>query len=85
MAAEIGKYAGKGIEGAAKGAFANSLFEPLAKGLGLITGHKSVREYRRYAGEDARGDRADAAMAKVMANRSEMLARRADQGIENAV
>lgn len=38
-----------------------------------ITGHKSVREYRRYAGEDARGDRADAAMAKVMSNRSRKL------------
>lgn len=39
-----------------------------------ITGHKTVKEYRRYAGEDSRGDRADAAMAKVMANRTKMLA-----------
>ncbi len=39
-----------------------------------ITGHKSVREYRRYAGEDARGDRADAAMKKVMANQASRLA-----------
>jgi len=39
-----------------------------------ITGHKTVREYRRYAGEDARGDRADSAMSKVMANRAVGLA-----------
>lgn len=40
-----------------------------------ITGHKSVKEYLRYAGDDATGGRADAAMAKVMANRDERLAR----------
>lgn len=34
-----------------------------------ITGHKTVREYRRYAGDDGNADRADAAMDKVMANR----------------
>lgn len=48
-----------------------------------ITGHKSVKEYRRYAGEDARGDRADVAMAKVMANRATRLAKQATQDIEN--
>ena len=49
-----------------------------------ITGHKSVREYRRYAGEDARGDRADAAMGKVMANRAAKLARGKEQAVERA-
>lgn len=49
-----------------------------------ITGHKSVREYRRYAGEDPRGDRADAAMVKVMANRSRKLATKKGQSLENA-
>lgn len=29
-----------------------------------ITGHKSVKEYRRYAGDDSHGARADAAMQK---------------------
>jgi integrase len=33
-----------------------------------ITGHKTLREYLRYAGDGTRGDRADAAMAKVLAN-----------------
>lgn len=47
-----------------------------------ITGHRSVKEYRRYAGEDARGDRADAAMTKVMANRSAKLATQQEDGIE---
>jgi integrase len=47
-----------------------------------ITGHKSVREYRRYAGEDARGDRADAAMAKVMSNRSRKLDTAGKQDVE---
>lgn len=50
-----------------------------------ITGHKSVREYHRYAGEDARGDRADAGMNKVMANRAAKLAREQEQAVENAV
>ncbi|WP_375381730.1 tyrosine-type recombinase/integrase [uncultured Sphingomonas sp.] len=49
-----------------------------------ITGHKSVREYRRYAGEDARGDRADAAMDKVMANRAAKLARDMEKAVESA-
>ncbi len=48
-----------------------------------ITGHKTVKEYRRYAGEDARSARADAAMDKVMANRSKTLANSQAQGIEN--
>ena len=39
-----------------------------------ITGHKSVREYHRYAGDDSRGDRADVAMSKVMANQAKRLA-----------
>jgi integrase len=50
-----------------------------------ITGHKSVREYRRYAGEDARGDRADAAMAKVMANQTKKLASKQGQTVEDAI
>lgn len=33
-----------------------------------ITGHKTVKEYRRYAGDASIGARADAAMTKVMAN-----------------
>lgn len=47
-----------------------------------ITGHKTVREYRRYAGEDARGDRADAAMDKVLANQRQRLATRSPQATE---
>ncbi|WP_267397135.1 MULTISPECIES: tyrosine-type recombinase/integrase [unclassified Sphingomonas] len=39
-----------------------------------ITGHKTVKEYRHYAGSDARPEVADAAMKKVMANRSDRLA-----------
>ena len=39
-----------------------------------ITGHKTVKEYRRYAGDSGRADLADAAMAKVMANRAKKLA-----------
>lgn len=46
-----------------------------------ITGHKSVREYRRYAGDDSRGDRADAAMTKVMANQAKRLASAPAQAI----
>lgn len=33
-----------------------------------ITGHKTLKEYRRYAGEDPRSDRADSAMRKTIAN-----------------
>jgi integrase len=47
-----------------------------------ITGHKTVREYRRYAGDDARGDRADTAMAKVMANRPKKLDTAQPQALE---
>lgn len=39
-----------------------------------ITGHKTVKEYRRYAGDSGLADRADAAMAKVMANRPKKVA-----------
>lgn len=39
-----------------------------------ITGHKTVKEYRRYAGDSGQGARADAAMDKVMANHSARLA-----------
>lgn len=38
-----------------------------------ITGHKTVKEYRRYAGDAGMGARADAAMGKVMANRAKKL------------
>jgi len=47
-----------------------------------ITGHKSLKEYLRYAGDADRGARADAAMAKVMANRSEKLAKARGQATE---
>lgn len=39
-----------------------------------ITGHTSVKEYRRYAGTDARGATADTASAKVLANLNRKLA-----------
>lgn len=39
-----------------------------------ITGHKTVREYRRYAGNEACAGRADVAMEKVMANLAKGLA-----------
>lgn len=39
-----------------------------------MTGHKTIKEYRRYAGDSGNAARADAAMGKVMANREEMLA-----------
>lgn len=48
-----------------------------------ITGHKSVREYRRYAGEAGTGERADAAMSKVMANHFGKLANTDSQEAEN--
>lgn len=38
-----------------------------------ITGHRTVKEYRRYAGDSGNAARADAAMGKVMANRSKKL------------
>ncbi len=39
-----------------------------------INGHKTVKEYRRYAGEASQASRTDAAMMKVMANHSKRLA-----------
>lgn len=48
-----------------------------------ITGHKSVKEYHRYAGDASRGDRADAAMTKVMANRANKLALNKDETLEH--
>lgn len=48
-----------------------------------ITGHKSVKEYRRYAGELPMDTRADAAMVKVMANLPKKLAKAGSQPAEN--
>ncbi len=48
-----------------------------------ITRHKTAKEYRRYAGEDAGSDRADAAMAKVIVNRFKTLAIDGAQAVEN--
>lgn len=47
-----------------------------------ITGHKTVKEYRRYAGDASVGERADAAMAKVMANLSKKVATATMQALE---
>jgi len=47
-----------------------------------ITGHKSEKEYLRYAGSNARPEVADAAMNKVMANRSARLASASNQPAE---
>lgn len=47
-----------------------------------ITGHKSVKEYRHYAGSSDTASRADAAMAMVMANRAEKLAKEQSQTLE---
>jgi integrase len=49
-----------------------------------ITGHKTVKEYRRYAGENARGALADAGMALVLANLPEKVAKASTQYIEKA-
>jgi Site-specific recombinase XerD len=49
-----------------------------------ITGHKTVKEYRRYAGERPGSYRADAAMSKVMANLPKKLATIRAQPSENA-
>lgn len=49
-----------------------------------ITGHRTAKEYRLYAGSDARPEVADAAMKKVMANRSDRLASGSAQPIEKA-
>ncbi|KUR77250.1 tyrosine-type recombinase/integrase [Novosphingobium sp. Fuku2-ISO-50] len=48
-----------------------------------ITGHKTEKEYLRYAGDSTKSARADAAMGKVMANRSKSLASAAAQAVEN--
>lgn len=50
-----------------------------------ITGHKTEKEYLRYAGDSTRGLRADAAMGKVMANREKMLATTRAQVTEKEV
>ncbi|KQS03110.1 hypothetical protein ASG11_01540 [Sphingomonas sp. Leaf357] len=47
-----------------------------------ITGHKSEKEYLYYAGSNARPEVADAAMGKVMANRSLRLASASAQHTE---
>ena len=47
-----------------------------------ITGHKTVKEYRRYAGDTGQAARADAAMTKVMANQAKRLAKAQHQGPE---
>ncbi|OHT22178.1 tyrosine-type recombinase/integrase [Edaphosphingomonas haloaromaticamans] len=47
-----------------------------------ITGHKTLKEYLRYAGDSDRGVRADAGMAKVMANRDRKLAKARAQTAE---
>lgn len=49
-----------------------------------ITGHKTVKEYRRYAGDGDRGIRADAAMTKVMANHNKKVATERAKLIEKA-
>lgn len=41
-----------------------------------ITGHKTEKEYRRYAGAEARGDLADAAMSNVMATHQKRVSQR---------
>lgn len=41
-----------------------------------ITGHKTVKEYLRYAGDASRGELADSAMDKVLANHTIRLAKR---------
>lgn len=40
-----------------------------------ITGHKTVKEYRRYAGDSGNADRANSGMARMMANRPSRLAK----------
>ncbi|MFD1103544.1 tyrosine-type recombinase/integrase [Sphingobium olei] len=47
-----------------------------------ITGHKTVKEYRRYAGDASIGARADAAMSKVMANLGKKVATKSPQRVE---
>lgn len=47
-----------------------------------ITGHKTVKEYRHYAGTSDTAARADAAMAMVMANRAKKVAKEQPQTLE---
>ena len=47
-----------------------------------ITGHKTVKEYRLYAGSDARPEVANAAMPKVMVNQAARLATGSTQAVE---
>ena len=49
-----------------------------------ITGHRTVKEYRRYAGDSGRAILADAGMNKVMANRPKKLADANAQQLEKA-
>ncbi|HKT85294.1 MAG TPA: tyrosine-type recombinase/integrase [Novosphingobium sp.] len=44
-----------------------------------ITGHKTEKEYLRYAGDSVRAARADAAMTKVMANHRQKVATKTSQ------
>lgn len=48
-----------------------------------ITGHKTIRMYRSYAGEAGNAARADSAMSKVMANRLEKVASGPAQTVES--
>lgn len=50
-----------------------------------ITGHKTVKEYRRYAGDASLGVRADAAMLKVMANLDKRVATASQQPAEKVM
>ncbi len=43
-----------------------------------ITGHKTVREYRRYAGDTGNAARADSAMAKAYGEEVSNLAKKLD-------
>ena len=47
-----------------------------------ITGHRTVKEYRHYAGAADTAARADAAMSKVMANRTKKVATEHPQVLE---
>jgi integrase len=49
-----------------------------------ITGHKTMKEYLRYAGDGSRAAHADAAMAKVMANLAKTVATAPGQATESA-
>lgn len=47
-----------------------------------ITGHKTIKEYLRYAGDGSRGALADAAADKILANHAKKLAKRNNQDAE---